>query len=77
MALNQDQAYAEGWCVSECSGSSTIPEGWHEIQKLDAANVFESDDAARAHVYTQAAAGSEYHRKLLTFMDNRNYALTK
>lgn len=74
--FNQDRAFNEGWCVSECNGSTYFPEGWLDIQRLDEANVFENDWQATAHVHTLAASGSEYHRDAIRYAEENNFKLT-
>lgn len=71
--FNQDQAYAEGWCISHCSGSSYFPDGWYNIEMVDGESNFENDLEAVAFVYSQAATGSQYHRDAVIAMEEANF----
>jgi len=75
MDFDQTQSYEEGWCISECIGSSYFPDGWVEIERLDEADVFDSDFAATAYVYNKASEGSDYHRKAIIAMEKANFSL--
>ena len=72
-----DQAYAEGWCVSQCSGSQYTPEDWFALQRLEEVSYFNSDWEALAYVTKQAAAGSEYHRSAMLYMEQQNFKLLR
>lgn len=64
---DSDAATKEGWAVFSCYCSNSRPEGFEEIQRVDEAGVFESDNEAIAHVYFRATEGSVLHRKALLY----------
>ena len=55
---------AEGWGVFYSNGK-------HEIQRVDEAEIFESDEAARDYVIRRASTGSRRHRKALYIIEER------
>lgn len=66
-------ATSEGWLVSHTSG------GFHEIQKVDDADVFTEDTQAIAHVYWMAGTGSEVHKRAIayTLRDGNEWTYTQ
>lgn len=58
------QASLEGWGLFS-TGTATDGHTPLEIQRDDEAEIFESDEAAYAHVVAQAATGSECHLRAL------------
>ena len=75
--FDQTQAESEGWCVTECTGSSYYPDGWMDIQKNDESEMFENDWDALAFVALRAASGSPYHRAAIRFAEKHNFSLIK
>lgn len=75
--LDQTQAFEEGWCISECSGSHYIPEGWFDIQRLDEADRFRTDREAQAYVFNKAAEGSEYHLNAVKMWEDVNFRMVR
>lgn len=68
--FDQDQAIAEGWCISYVSAHSTLPEGWYRIERWDDNPRFKKGDyEAIAFVAEQAANRSEYHMMALELVD--------
>jgi hypothetical protein len=55
-----EASWAEGWTLTDYDHS-----GFHEIQKLDTAETFESDWDAFRHVCVAAEQGSELHQRAL------------
>lgn len=66
-------ATSEGWLVSRTS------DGFHEIQKVDDADVFTEDTQAIAHVYWMAGTGSEVHKRAIayTLRDGNEWTYTQ
>jgi len=62
---DNEASTAEGWLLSVAIGSQYILEGAYDIQKADDIGLFNSGDAAIAHVKAKADAGSELHLKAL------------
>lgn len=73
--FNQARAENEGWCISQCFGSSYFPEGWYNLERLDTMSVFKSDWDAQAFVAGCAAQGSEYHKRAIMWREQRNFEL--
>jgi len=64
--VDEAAASQEGWNLFKAEGSQLTPAFW-DIEREDdqASPSFESDDAALKHVYEQARAGNELHRRAL------------
>ena len=73
--FDDERAASEGWCLSECTGSSYFPDGWTDLQKIDESEVFVSDWEALAYVCLRAASGSEFHRNAIEEWERRNFML--
>lgn len=73
--FDQKQANDEGWCVSQCIGSSYFPDGWMDIQKWNTSDVFENDLAALSFVAFKASVGSEYHIAAIKYYEQENFSL--
>jgi len=73
MKFDGEQAINEGWCLSQCTGSSYFPEDWINIERWDESTHFPSDLDAAAFVFSRAAAGSEYHKEAIRVMETTNF----
>lgn len=72
MVLAMHTGHAEGWGLFDVDASGLL-----EIQRLDEAEVFGSDEEAVGFVRALASAGSAMHVAALAQHDQHREALTK
>ena len=69
LKAEQLQRDSEGWCISDFHGSAGIL--W-QIQKIDDAENFETDEAAWAFVVSRADSGDKVAMAALDFIKVKN-----
>jgi hypothetical protein len=75
---DHETSKTEGWCISECnthrSSCQTVERtDEHQIQFLEEADIFKTDEQAWKFVVEQALNGSDMHKRAISFMEKHNF----